>query len=58
MKSVMDLLHKDDGTYSKVHVFAFVLAALHVGALGLWVYLTVRQRPATASERVDPSKDD
>ena len=48
----------ETGAYSKIHVFAFFLASLHVAALALWIVLVVRQRPANAADRVDPSKDD
>lgn len=48
----------DTGAYSKIHVFALLLASLHVAALALWIVLVVRQRPANAADRVDPSKDD
>lgn len=45
------------GEYSKIHIFALALAALHVLALVLWVTLTVRQRPVSVRDRVDPDKE-
>lgn len=45
------------GEYSKIHIFALALAALHVFALILWLVLTVRQRPVSVRDRVDPDKE-
>jgi len=46
------------GEHSKIHIFALALAALHVLALVTWVALTVRQRPVSVRDRVDPDKEE
>ena len=58
LKTIASLVVKDNGEYSRIHVFAFVLVALHVTALFVWIFLTARQRPPSARDRVDPTKDE
>ncbi len=57
---IASLAVNDKGEYSKIHVFALGLAALHVCALVLWLVLIARQRPPSVRElddRVRASKD-
>ena len=58
LKTIASLVVKDNGEYSRIHVFAFVLVALHGTALFVWIFLTARQRPPSARDRVDPTKDE
>jgi hypothetical protein len=44
--------------YSMIHVFACSLAALHVFALALWLFLTVRQKPPSIRDRVGVDKEE
>lgn len=58
---ITSLVVNDKGEYSKIHVFAFALAGLHVCALILWLVLIARQRPPSLRElddRVRASKDE
>jgi len=44
--------------YSMIHVFACSLAALHVFALVLWLWLTIRQKPVSIRDRVGLDKQE
>ena len=44
--------------YSMIHIFACSLAALHVLALALWLFLALRQKPVSIRDRVGVDKEE
>ena len=52
-----DLTHDMDGGLNSLNAILLSLAALHIVALGVWIFLVLTQKPTRIRDKVDLSKE-
>ena len=52
-----DLTHDKDGGLNSLNAILLRLAALHIVALGVWIFLVLTQKPTRIRDKVDLSKE-
>jgi len=57
MGLLWDLTHDKDGGLNSLNAILLSLAALHIVALGVWIFLVLTQKPTRIRDKVDLSKE-
>ena len=52
-----DLTNDKDGGLNSLNAILLSLAALHIVALGVWIFLVLTQKPTRIRDKVDLSKE-